>query len=44
MLSMRRVVAIGLVTVFGAIGFAWHATSQERPVLTGKAALGDWRA
>ncbi len=38
-----RVVAIGLVTAFAASGFAWHATSQERPVLTGKAALGDWR-
>ena len=39
----RRVAAIGLATVFGATGLAWHAISQERPVLTGKAALGDWR-
>jgi hypothetical protein len=41
--SIRRIVAIGLVTVFTASGLAWHAISQERPVLTGKAALGDWR-
>ena len=41
--STRRVVAIGLIIVFATSGFAWHAISQERPVLTGKAALGDWR-
>lgn len=40
----NRVVAIGLIIVFAASGFAWHAVSQERAaVLAGKAALGDWR-